>query len=362
MKKFGLVLGLAALLSIGAVAGTLTNEEVTSTSALAGTVGDVELDICVNFKTVNQADATYGAYPDTLHWISANDGNVSKGDSFALRMRNNTPIDIWFTFYPNLGVVAFPKPNYTGYKQYTWVNGVQGTTTARTWYFETRLPANFDGWLFLPKSAFTISKNGDTPLTADWTVGAWAYYFGFYGANDYIDVDLGTVATGNYQTGEILTRLIDWTHRNGLEGVTDDWRGTMLAETRNNENLKDVVNFYNAIKNVDACNQAACQAVVEAQTANFGGIRNDAAKRAYFQSLKVTDYDDGDLLHEGGKTVTYTLQAKWAQIQATAAGSSSAANLMLVNENDSKNMVLVFAGAIAALAVSLFFFFKKKRA
>ena len=361
MKKFGLVLGLAALLSIGAVAGTLTNEEVTSASALAGTVGDVELDIGVNFKTVNQADDTYGAYPDTLHWISPNDGNCSKGDSFALRMKNNTPIDIWFTFCPNLGGTLV-KPNYTSYTEYTWVNGVQGTTTGRGWYFETRLPANFDGWLFLPKSAFTLNKNGDTPLTADWTVGAWSYYFGFYGATDYIDVDLGTVATGNYQTGEILTRLIDWKLRNGLEGVTDDWRGTMLTETRNNENLKTVVNFYNAIKDVDACNQTACQAVVEAQAANFGAIRNDAALRTYFQSLKVTDYDDGDLLHEGGKTVTYTLAQKWAQIQATAAGTSSSVNLAIISKNENNTLVLVLSIASVVLAAVAFFLLKKKRA
>ena len=358
MKKFGLVLGLAALLSIGAVAGTLTNEEVTSTSALAGTVGDVELDIGVNFKT---KDATLPGWPDSLHWISPNNGNASSGDSFALRMKNNTPIDVWFTFCPNLNGTLV-KPHMGGYTEYTWVNGVQGTVQSRTWYLESCLPANFDGWLFLPKSAFTWDKNGNCPYTPDWSLSNWSYYVIFYGSTDNIDVDLGTIATGNYQTGEVLTRLVDWNVRNGLEGVTEDYNGTMLQKTRNNENLKPVVNFYNAIKNVDACNQAACQAVVEAQAANFGAIRNDAALRTYFQSLKVTDYDDGDLLHEGGKTVTYTLAQKWAQIQATAAGTSSSANLALISKNENNTLVLVLSIASAILVAVAFLLLKKKRA
>ena len=150
MKKLGLVLGLAALLSVGVLTGGAKD----ITSASAATTGDVELDVGVNFTTVDQSQA---GWPDSIHWISPNDGNCSEGDSFALRIRNNTPVDIWFSFYPNLGGTLV-KPHYGGYTETTWVDGVKGTVNSRTWYLETCLPANFNGWLFLPKSAFTLEK------------------------------------------------------------------------------------------------------------------------------------------------------------------------------------------------------------
>ena len=351
MKKLSLVLGLAALLSVGVLTGGA--KEVTSASA--ATTGDVELDVGVNFTTVDQSQA---GWPESLHWISPNDGNCSEGDSFALRIRNNTPVDIWFTFCPNLGGTLV-KPNYTEYTETTWVNGVKGTTTGRGWYLESRLPANFDGWLFLPKTAFTIDKNTGGTITPDWTVGAWSYYVIFYGSTDYVNVDLGTVATGNLATGQIIRRLIDWNVRTGTDGVTDDFNGAMLTQTRLNENLVPVAKFYRNIANVDACNQAACQAAVSANTELFGTIRNNATLRLYFNTLKVTDYDDGDVLHEGGKSVTYTLSEKWTQIQMTAAGTSAGTALYFVEE---KNYVstIVLVSTVIALATGLFFIVRRR--
>ena len=134
----------------------------------------------------------------------------------------------------------------------------------------------------------------------------------------------------------------------------------MLTETRLNENLVPVAKFYRNIANVDACNQAACQAAYEANSTLFGQIRNDAALRTYFQSLKVTDYDDGDLLHEGGKSVTYTLSQKWAQIQQTAAGTTAGVNTLFVAENKNYISTIVLVSTVIALASALFFIVRRR--
>ena len=358
MKKIGLLLGLSALLISTGVSLGYASKDAVQADAAGSLAYDVDLDIGVNFNT---KDASTPGWPESLHWISPNNGNVSQGDSFALRIRNNTAVDIWFTFCPNMeGTLV--KPHVAGYTEYTWVNGVQGTTASRTWYLESCLPANFNGWLFLPKSAFTLDKNTNATINQDWTKLAWSYYFIVYGSTDYIDIDLGTIATGNYATGEIVTKLVDWSLREGINGVTEDYQGSLLAKTRNNENLIPTVKFYNAIKDVDACNVAACQTAYNANSAAFATIRNDAANRSYFQNLKIKDYDAGDLLHEGGKYVEYTLAEKWLQIQATATGVSST-NSMLISEETRKYgaTALIIAGIIVSLSAAAYFVIKRRK-